>query len=186
MGNNKDSNKLCRNRERKEYYKKNREKIREQQSRYYQKNRERLKKKSSDNYYSNLEKARLRHKKYYETYKDVINAKRLSRKRSDPKLRIICNLRSRLSSIIRGKSRKTMDLMGCDRNHLLKHLEVQFKKGMTWANYAKRWTIDHHIPISAFDHENKKEMDACWHFSNLKPMWKRDNIRKGKKICLER
>jgi len=79
-----------------------------------------------------------------------------------------------------------MDLVACDRDHLLRHLEVQFKKGMRWGNYGSEWVIDHHIPLTAFDIDNKKEFEACWHFSNLKPMWKRENIVKGSKICLER
>lgn len=186
MGNKGNSKKSCRSKECKEYYKKNREKIREQQKRYYQKNRDRLMKRSRDNYYSNIDSRRASQKNYYQTYKDVINAQRLSRKRSDPSLRIISNLRSRLSSIMSGRSKKTMDLIGCDRDHFMKHLEVQFKKGMDWGNYGSEWTIDHHIPITAFDFKNEKEQEACWHFSNLKPMWKRDNIRKGNKICLER
>ena len=187
MGNSKDSNKgSCRSKDQKEYYKKNRERIREQQRRYYLKNSERLKVKANDYYYSNLDKVRASQKRYYESYKDVINAQRTERKRANPSFRVICNLRSRLSSVIRGKSKRTMDFIGCERDHLVRHLEVQFENGMTWDKYGKEWVIDHHIPITAFDYENEKEMDACWHFSNLKPMWKSDNIRKGNKICLER
>ena len=106
---------------------------------------------------------------------------------SSPILRVIKSLRGRLTSIIKGKgkSKKTMELIGCDREHLLRHLEVQFEEGMEWGNYGE-WVIDHHIPIYAFDHENQKEMEACWHFSNLRPMWSEKNQSKGKKICLER
>lgn len=170
----------------KEYYKRNREKIRKQQGEYYQKNKVALCKKRSKDYYANWEVHSARQKKYFQTYKDVIRAKRAKRLRDIPALRVIRNLRIRLNSFMSGRSRRTMDLVGCDWKHLRRHIEVQFKKGMDWENYGTVWHLDHHIPVSAFDPENPREWEACWHFSNLKPLNKKDNLRKGKKICLER
>ncbi len=170
----------------KEYYKKNKERVRARQREYYKENRKKLNEKAKEYYYKNYKKSRGDQKKYYEKYKDILNTKRNQRKKEKPELRIIHNFRSRLSGLINGKSRNSIKLIGCDRKHLLRHLEVQFKRGMNWENYGKVWVIDHHIPISAFNYNNKKEVAACWHFSNLKPMFTLDNIRKGKKICLER
>jgi len=108
--------------------------------------------------------------------------------RTNTKARMIRNLRSRLTAIVSGKGVKKghiVDLLGCPAEHLRKHLEVQFSKGMTWDNYGKVWHVDHKIPISAFDVGNPAELRTCFHFSNLQPMLAKANICKGSKICLE-
>jgi len=169
-----------------EYYKKNREKIRKQQREYYLKNKDDLQKYRSEHYYANWDHCRRVQKRYFQKYKDVVQAKRRERLRSNPIARIIKNLRSRLNSVIVGKSKRTMSLVGCDKRHLFRHIEVQFKGEMSWDNYGKVWHLDHHIPIDAFNPDNDREWEACWHFSNLKPMLSKDNLRKGNKICLER
>ena len=169
----------------KKYYAENKEKVRDQQRQYYERNKEQIAVQRSQYYLANRGKIRIKQSEYYQTYKDIINTRRVEYINKTPHARMIKNLRSRLSSIIKNKSRKTMDLIGCDRKHLVAHLEVQFENGMTWDNYGE-WAIDHHIPISAFNFDNKKELRACWHFSNLKPMWASDYLRKGNKICLER
>lgn len=168
-----------------EYYKANKEKIREQQKRYYDENKDRVSESHARYYSANREKVRAYQERYYRKYKDIIHTRRMSKLHSSPYERMIKNLRTRLSSFVRYKSKKTKELIGCDREHFMRHLEVQFKEGMTWDNYGE-WVLDHHIPITAFNLENKKEFEACWHFSNIKPMWARDNMRKGNRICLER
>ena len=170
----------------KKHYEGNRERIRRQQREYYLKNRERLKATQRENYHKSWKKRRDGQREYYQTYRDIINSKRREYYRNNPRARVIRNLRARLYSVLKGKSKNTMDFLGCDKSHLTKHLEVQFKKGMTWDNYGRVWAVDHHIPINAFDYNNPKEVDACWHFSNLKPMWVKENMSKGDTICLER
>ena len=71
-------------------------------------------------------------------------------------------------------------LLGCSRDHLRRHLESRFQPGMTWENYGRYgWHVDHVIPCSAFDLTNPDEVRKCFHFSNLQPLWWRDNIIKG-------
>jgi hypothetical protein len=58
---------------------------------------------------------------------------------------------------------------------------------MTWDNYGtakdggKCWHIDHIKPIAAFDITKKDQREACFHFTNLQPLWAEDNLRKGSK-----
>jgi hypothetical protein len=179
-------NKAKVSRKNRKYYEENRERVRKQQREYYLKNREHLKDVRREHYHANWKECRERQAKYYKTYREILNAKRREYFKGNSRARMVKNLRSRLSSIMRGKSKNTMDFIGCDKGHLNRHMEVQFKKGMTWQNYGKVWVVDHHIPISAFDYDNPKEVDACWHFSNLKPMWVKENMSKGNTICLER
>lgn len=109
-----------------------------------------------------------------------------ARKRRDPGFKIVCNLRNRLREIMgvtRDSSKKwNSALIGCDTHHLARHLESQFRRGMSWDNYGTHWHVDHIQPCSSFDHTNPEHVRRCWHFTNLRPMWAKENIAKGAKI----
>ena len=51
---------------------------------------------------------------------------------------------------------------------------------MNWDNHGE-WHIDHHIPIASFN-LLKEEEQKCFHYTNLKPLWAKDNLSKGKKV----
>lgn len=70
---------------------------------------------------------------------------------------------------------------GCSKRELRKHIESQFKPGMSWENFGK-WEIDHITPIAFFDLSKASDFLACVHFSNIQPLWKRDNLRKRNKV----
>ncbi len=73
---------------------------------------------------------------------------------------------------------KANNLIGCSYEQVVKHIEKQFLKGMSWEN-KHLWHIDHIIPIA-----NAKTIDEVIklsHFTNLRPMWAKDNIRKKDK-----
>jgi hypothetical protein len=68
-------------------------------------------------------------------------------------------------------------------DQLVKHLEKQFKNGMTWENRGfNGWHIDHIIPISSFDLTDIEQQKICFHYSNLQPLWAKENILKSNKI----
>ena len=52
---------------------------------------------------------------------------------------------------------------------------------MTWDNYGE-WHIDHIKPISSFDLKDAKNQKLAMHYTNLQPLWAKDNISKGNKI----
>jgi len=89
-------------------------------------------------------------------------------------------LRSRLASAIKGTAKKSSakQLIGCSIPKLRKHLESQFTQGMAWDNHGN-WHIDHIKPCAAFDLTNEDEQRECFHYSNLQPLWAKDNFRKG-------
>lgn len=71
--------------------------------------------------------------------------------------------------------------LGCSIDKLKIHLEKQFQPGMTWKNWSlKGWHIDHIIPLYHFELTNRKEFLKAAHYTNLKPMWAIDNLRKNK------
>lgn len=106
------------------------------------------------------------------------------RKKIDPEFRLLLACRSRLKSAVRAqearKHQKTIDLLGCDTAHLKRHLESLWKPGMSWKNHGK-WHIDHIKPCSSFNLLIEEEQHRCFHWSNLQPLWRQDNHRKGDK-----
>ena len=72
--------------------------------------------------------------------------------------------------------------MGCSIEELKIHLEKQFRDGMSWNNYGMYgWHIDHIKPCSAFDLTDLEQQKICFHYSNLQPLWAKENLSKGKK-----
>ena len=76
--------------------------------------------------------------------------------------------------------RQWESLVDYTKEDLVKHLEKQFKPGMTWDNYGK-WHIDHKIPIAAFNFTRPEHEDfkRCWSLKNLQPLWASENSAKG-------
>jgi hypothetical protein len=111
-------------------------------------------------------------------------ARFLKRKATEPNFALGLALRCRIRRAIKVqsgvKARKSRSLLGCSIQHARRHIEAQFEPGMTWENFGRNgWHLDHVIPCSAFDLRNPMHQRRCFHYSNLKPMWQRENIRKG-------
>ena len=89
--------------------------------------------------------------------------------------------RSRIrQAIIKGfKSGKTLELLGVkDMQIVILHLQKSFQEGMSWDNYGE-WHIDHIIPCASFDLTKQSEQKKCFHYTNLQPLWAKDNLSKG-------
>lgn len=121
---------------------------------------------------------------YNQKNKDKINAQKLKKYHSNPEFRLACNLRKRLTLALKRGSKigSAIKDLGCTIEELKKHLESLFQPGMTWDNYTyKGWHIDHIRPLSSFNLNNPEEFKKANHFSNLQPMWAKDNIKKKNK-----
>lgn len=192
--------KLCQ----KHYREKNKEQIREYQKKYKQANKEKLFLQQTNYRKNNKQKIIERNKKYRLNNKEKIKLKyqQWSNKNREY-IRIYKNqqyhnkhkhniqnrLRSSLRSRIRlaiGKGKKcakTMDLIGCSLSHLRKHIEKQFVDGMSWNNYGfYGWHIDHILPCSNFDLTDPLQQKQCFHYTNLQPLWAKDNLKKSNKL----
>lgn len=77
------------------------------------------------------------------------------------------------------KNTKTAEIIGCDWKQLKEHIEAKFEKRMSWEN-RKDWHLDHFIPLSVAETED--EVNRLNHYTNLRPLWKLDNLQKGSKI----
>lgn len=76
----------------------------------------------------------------------------------------------------------TINYIGCTHAMLKEHIESQFKPGMTWDNHGKEWHIDHIMPLSKFDLTNQHHVRLAMRYTNLQPLWARDNFVKGDRI----
>jgi hypothetical protein len=93
-------------------------------------------------------------------------------------------LRKRLKNIIRThrKGQPTQSIshvIGCTSEHLMSHIQTQFRDGMTWDNMGKHWELDHIRPLSSFDLTKDEDISAAGHWTNVQPLLVRENRRKG-------
>lgn len=129
--------------------------------------------------------------RYYVKHRESIirkaNIYRQHRYKIDPEYRLKENMRSRVNLAIKGgiKAGRTFEMVGCSVDELKSHLERHFKPGMSWENYGL-WQVDHIQPCAAFNLIDPEEQKACFHYSNLQPLWKLENLSKGDKMehCL--
>lgn len=99
------------------------------------------------------------------------------RRKAEPQFDIADRLRRRLNHAVANKAGHTIDLLGCSIRFFMAHIEHRFAPGMTWANRG-RWHIDHIRPVAKFDLTDTAQQRACFHYSNLQPLWADENIRK--------
>lgn len=105
-------------------------------------------------------------------------------RKTNPQFRLDSNLRRRIHHALKGtsKSSSAASLLGCDINFFREYIESKFLPGMSWDNYGLRgWHVDHIKPCASFDLTNPQEQVICFHYSNLRPLWAKDNLSKGKK-----
>jgi hypothetical protein len=120
-----------------------------------------------------------------ERIRKVKNLWRNERIKTDPLYKLECNVRNRIYDFLKGrdlqKNNKTFKIVGCTPKDLKKYIENKFTEGMNWENYGYYgWHIDHILPLDSAKNEN--EIYKLCHYTNLQPLWKDDNFKKGKKI----
>lgn len=97
--------------------------------------------------------------------------------------RVTAQINKALKRFGYGKNSHTRVLLGVDFDIFKIHIERQFKKGMTWENNGTgdlKWHLDHIMPLASAKTES--ELLNLFHYTNLRPMWSKENIRKGAKI----
>jgi hypothetical protein len=110
-----------------------------------------------------------------------------NKRASDVNYKLKSILRRRLIHAIKNnaKTGSAIDSLGCTMAELKLYLESKFQPGMTWDNHGNRknnWSIDHIIPLSAFDLTDPEQFNKACHYTNLQPMWHIENIKKGNRM----
>jgi hypothetical protein len=120
--------------------------------------------------------------KYHgESYRKKAAEYQRRKRAEDESYSIACRLRARIKTATRKrgaeKARGFYQLTGCTATQLREWIERQFVDGMSWENRSE-WHIDHIIPCSAFNLADDAQQAVAFHYTNLRPLWKQDNLRK--------
>lgn len=180
------------------YKKENSEKIKEQNKIYNQK-RINQKKEWAQN---NKEKVNLSRKKWLDNNKDYVreNSKEYNHlwyqknkeyrkeyarekqkiyRSTNPLFKLKQNLRRRINRYIKNKSTSTELILGINYDHFLIYIQNKFTEGMTLEKLGREIHIDHIIPLSSA--KTEEELYNLCHYTNLQPLWAKDNLTKSNK-----
>jgi hypothetical protein len=167
----------------KQYRENNKDKAQAYNLSYYEKNSDKIKKRARDWAVSNPERAKHRRKKYREENKESINQYFKERRENDSLFRLCQNMRGLISISLKkrsfSKKSNTEEILGCSFEEFFNHIESQFLEGMSWENRSE-WHIDHIMPLASA--KTEEEILRLNHYTNLRPLWATDNIKKGSKI----
>jgi len=145
------------------------------------KKRKEYQKKWRDN---NLDKVSENYKKWYYSRESEEHRKRRHKYLKNNKwYKIADKYRRKINHALKsGLSKKSAEeLLGTDIETYKEYLEMLFEDGMNWGNRGK-WHIDHIIPISHFDMFDYEQVKKAFYFTNTRPIWAIDNLRKTNSI----
>jgi hypothetical protein len=185
--------KLCLSEDNKSFYANNVEVFKIKKKEFYHENKESELARRKTHYINNHKRELNRMKEYREKNEEYFQEYRKkyqknyenNRYKNDPEYKLSKNIRRRVSLFLQlnnvSKTNKTFDIVGCTPQQLKEHIQLQFKDNMSWDNYGYYgWHIDHIIPLSSA--KTKDEIYTLCHYSNLQPLWGKENIKKGGKI----
>lgn len=106
----------------------------------------------------------------------------MKRYHSDPLFKVKTLIRNRTKKAIKRLSiKKFKNHMGCTIGEFREHIQKQFKPGMNWNNHgSKGWHYDHVYPFAKC--KNEEELIRASHYTNIQPLWWRENNFKRAKI----
>ena len=156
-------------------------------------------------YAADPEPARAAQRRYHMLHRDRINkarnlarAENKNRINQEPVDRYISDENFRIAAILRATLRGSLinqrrggdfkagarvrAIVGCRKGDLIAHIEARFLPGMSWENYGRNgWEIDHIRPCASFDLTRHADVLSCFHYTNLRPLWRDDNRSKGRR-----
>lgn len=164
----------------KEYYLKNINDCTKRNKEYYKEKKDEILLRKKINYNKDAKK------EYYLKHKNRINksaSKRISIKRHSNSIfklkhNISCLIRNSIKKNGYKKSKKTEEIIGCTIADLIIHLSNMFLDGMSFDNHGE-WHIDHIVPLVTA--KTEEEVIKLNHYTNLQPLWAKDNLSKGGK-----
>jgi len=116
--------------------------------------------------------------------KERLNNYSKNRRKTDPLFHLIILVRNRINNFLQirkiTKRNTTIDIIGCTPEFLKCHIENQFTEGMSWELLGELIHIDHITPLCSAKTED--EIYKLCHYTNLQPLWRDENLKKGGKI----
>jgi len=142
------------------------------------------KEKDRKRYWDNREKKLAYSRDNSYKYRDSSRDKQKERYYNDPQFRFVLNLKNSVRKAIKkhnkSKGSKTVEILGCDYEFFKIYFEGLFYGSMTWEHFLSGDIhIDHIIPVSSFDLTMKEQQLQCFHYSNLQPLWAKENLSKS-------
>lgn len=176
----------------KKYRKIHKQEIKELKKLDYQKNKINILKRVKKYQNNHRNKIKKYQKNYHKNHRKDIELYKKNRRNIDINFKIKHNLSCRLREILKGKYKvkTTNELLSCTIDFLKRYIQSKFTPRMTWKNYGtghngkgmKQWHIDHIKPCANFDLSKLNEQRKCFHYTNLQPLWAKDNLIKSDKI----
>ena len=157
----------------------------EYQKGWYQQNAEKKKEYDKAYYEQNREERKEQQKAYRKQNRDKRRIYKRNKHKTDLNFKLSQNLRTRVRAALNGKSKSknTLKLLGCSVDFFKKHIESQFEPGMSWENYGfDGWHVDHIVPCVSFDLSAPEQQQKCFNYTNLQPLWAKDNLSKNAKL----
>jgi hypothetical protein len=111
--------------------------------------------------------------------------RRNKRFKNEPSYKIGHALRTRIRKVLKNSKKvgSAVKYLGCSLNELKHRIESLWQPGMTWENYTiDGWHIDHIKPLSSFNLEDLEQFKQACHYTNLQPLWAKDNLSKSDKV----
>lgn len=191
----------------KQYWEKNKDKIKEQRN--SEEYKENAKLYMSNYMKENKEKMNGYNKKSYNLHKDELAIKRRekrdndgdklrkyfreynnNRKSTDVKYNLSCRMATALlhamkSTLTKKSNQKWQNIVGYSLDDLKEHLNKTMPDGYNWNDYLSgKLHIDHIIPQSKFNYDSQDSIDfrRCWAIDNLRLLPAKENISKGNKL----
>ncbi len=160
-----------------EYHRANRDvalaKMSERNKRYYAQNAERIRSQAAA-YQSENREQRNAYKARWQK----------ERAKTDPHFAAVQAMRKLVARVVdrcvkeRTERVRSAEALGYTAVEFRAHIESLWLPGMSWSNRSA-WHIDHIKPVSLFDITDPEQRRAANALSNLQPLWKIDNLRKG-------
>lgn len=78
----------------------------------------------------------------------------------------------------KGSGDQVSQYLGTDTGTVREWIESNWLPAMTWKNYGTIWVVDHIVPLRMFDMFSEDDLKIAWHYKNLMPLMKDDNLKK--------
>ena len=135
--------------------------------------------------WNNPEEVKAYHKVWREKNSKKINVHIKSYHENNPSAKIGDYLRTRIWKVLKGtsESASTSKLLGCSLDYFRKYFFSLFTDSMTITAFMNgKIHIDHIKPCILFDLTKEEEQKECFNYTNLQPLWAKDNFSKGIKF----
>jgi hypothetical protein len=128
----------------------------------------------------NRDKVRACDRRSKQTHKERLLRVRKERLTSDTAFRLRLYLRNRLNGAVRNgyKAGSAVRDLGCSIDDFKEYIAGLFEPGMSWDNWGK-WHLDHIKPLASFNLTDREQFLKACHYTNIRPLWANDNLRKG-------